>query len=271
MHEMPDLFRVGPCWYLLTTEYSSESKTVYRSAPSLAGPWAADFDDSFDGRAYYAARSASDGRRRFLFGWVATKEEDADRNGWQWGGTLVVHEVVVREDGSLGTKSPDAVRAAFGAPEMRLAQPAQLSTRGDVTRLPLGEVSSTTYRLCLTFEITNESTQFGLRFAEDPESGESYRFSVDPARRRLGFDRRPSLPWPRYDNRGLDRPIRLDAHTVHSLELLVDGTIAVLYLNDVALSVRIYDCPGTKLALDLEQGGLIVRGATVQLGPTPLN
>jgi beta-fructofuranosidase len=64
MHEMPDLFRMGDRWYLLTTEYSDRSTTVYRMSESLAGPWTAPVDDAFDGRAYYAARSAADGDRR---------------------------------------------------------------------------------------------------------------------------------------------------------------------------------------------------------------
>jgi len=37
MHEMPDLFRIGDWWYLLTTEYSDSSKTVYRRSRSLDG------------------------------------------------------------------------------------------------------------------------------------------------------------------------------------------------------------------------------------------
>ncbi|HYI56318.1 MAG TPA: hypothetical protein VEX57_20290, partial [Microlunatus sp.] len=119
MHEMPDLFRAGDRWYLLTTEYSDRSKTVYRSSPSLRGPWSAPADDAFDGRAYYAARSASDGEHRYLFGWVATKEGEQDVGGWQWGGTLVVHQVRPRPDGSLAVAIPETVRGAFGPADER--------------------------------------------------------------------------------------------------------------------------------------------------------
>ena len=28
MHEMPDIFKIGDMWYLLTTEYSDKSKTI---------------------------------------------------------------------------------------------------------------------------------------------------------------------------------------------------------------------------------------------------
>ena len=100
MHEMPDLFKMGDWWYLLTTEYSERSKTVYRMSHSLNGPWSAPIDDAFDGRAYYAARSCSDGEHRYLFGWAATKTGADDMNSWDWGGTFVCHEVYQRPDGT---------------------------------------------------------------------------------------------------------------------------------------------------------------------------
>ena len=48
------------------------------------GPWIAPDDNQFDNRAYYAAKSASDGSRRFLFGWNPTKEHNVDEGHWQW-------------------------------------------------------------------------------------------------------------------------------------------------------------------------------------------
>lgn len=129
MHEMPDLFRMGDYWYLLTTEYSDKSKTVYRLSTSLAGPWTARVDDAFDGRAYYAARSTADAEgRRFLFGWVPSKENADELAAWQWGGTLVVHEVVQRLDGSLATAIPAGVKAAFGTPTPLTAAPIELTS-----------------------------------------------------------------------------------------------------------------------------------------------
>lgn len=46
MHEMPDLFKMGDWWYLITTEYSHASTQVYRMAKSLKGPWIAPDDDA---------------------------------------------------------------------------------------------------------------------------------------------------------------------------------------------------------------------------------
>lgn len=101
VHEMPAIFQIGDIWYLLTTEYSNKNKTIYRISKSLDRPWTAPLDDAFDSRAYYAARSWSDGNKRYLFGWVPTKEGNGN---WQWGRTLVVHETYQREDSTLGAK-----------------------------------------------------------------------------------------------------------------------------------------------------------------------
>ena len=53
---------MGDWWYLLTTEYSENSKTIYRKSRSIYGPWQMPDDDAFDGRAYYAARSTAEER-----------------------------------------------------------------------------------------------------------------------------------------------------------------------------------------------------------------
>ena len=74
MHEMPDLFKIGEWWYLITTEYSHASKQVYRMAKSLKGPWIAPEDDGFDGRAYYAGRTFElNGSESFLDGCQAVQ------------------------------------------------------------------------------------------------------------------------------------------------------------------------------------------------------
>ena len=43
-----------------------------------------------------------------LPGWLATREDRKDYNAWNWGGNLVVHEVVQQKDGSLTVKPPES-------------------------------------------------------------------------------------------------------------------------------------------------------------------
>lgn len=96
----------------------------YRMSRSLNGPWIAPPEEALDGRAYYAAKSVSDGYKRYLFGWNPTKNDDLfgwnppkapgkDYNTWDWGGNLIVHEITQRPDGTLGVNVPATVVSAF--------------------------------------------------------------------------------------------------------------------------------------------------------------
>lgn len=269
MHEMPDLFRMGDRWYLLTTEYSDRSKTVYRTSESLHGPWSAPADDAFDGRAYYAARSASDGVRRYLFGWVPTKQDDHDLGRWQWGGTLVVHQVYQRDDRSLGVRIPDSVRAAFDPAQDLIGSPRTIaapdgSARSKIADLPDGPI-------LISLTLTPGATRsFTIRLLEDEDTGDGYAYAFRPGERKIDFDRIPNYPWYRYDNRGLERPFAVEPETRYQIEIIIDGTIATLYANGVALNVRLYDRPGRVLSMGVTDGSVTINAATIRrLGTVP--
>ena len=257
MHEMPDLFRMGDRWYLLTTEYSDRSKTVYRSSPTLAGPWSAPVDDAFDGRAYYAARSAADGDHRYLFGWVPTKEGEEDLGGWQWGGTLVVHEAYARPDGSLGVRIPDPVAAAFAAPQQLAVQSQSLHRADGAAVLELGGLSDRTTMITLRLRPA-QARSFGIRLFGDPATGDGYAFTVRPDEHRIAFDRVPNQPWFRYDNRGLERPFDIRSGQEYEVKIIIDDDIATLYVDGVALNARMYDKPGDRLAVEVVDGSVEV-------------
>ena len=101
-HECPDLFRMGDWWYLVFREFTDKLVTTYRMSRSPFGPWKAPKGNNFDGHAFYAAKSVSDGKRRILFGWNCIKLGERDNAPWQWGGTIIPHEIVQQADGSLG-------------------------------------------------------------------------------------------------------------------------------------------------------------------------
>lgn len=262
MHEMPDLFRIGERWYLLTTEYSDRSKTVYRMARSLEGPWSAPVDDAFDGRAYYAARSASDGEHRYLFGWVATKEGDDDLGAWQWGGTLVVHEVYQRTDGSLGVRIPDSVASAFTESRSLLEAPVTVAAPDGQQVVGLGELPADEPFIIRLHLDDADTRAVSIRLFGD-EVGDAYAFTLRQAERRLDFDRVPNWPWYRYDNRGLERPFVLEPGQGCDIEIVADGTIATLYVDGVALNARMYQKTGTKLGLAVTDGSVTIRGARI--------
>lgn len=256
MHEMPDLFRIGDHWYLLTTEYSDRSTTVYRMSESLDGPWTAPADDAFDGRSYYAARSASDGDRRYLFGWVATKEGERDLGAWQWGGTLVVHEVFQRPDHSLGVRLPEPVRAAFPAAESMIDSAVAVSALDGRRRIGLGTLPED-QPVLITLRLTPARLRaFAIVLFEDEASGDGYAYTFRAGEGLIDFDRVPNFPWYRYDNRGLRRPFQTRPGESLTVEIVVDDTIATLYVDGVALNARLYERPGRRLAIEVVDGEL---------------
>lgn len=257
MHEMPDLFKMGDWWYLLTTEYSERKKTVYRMSRSLNGPWIAPKDDAFDGRSYYAARSCSDGEHRYLFGWAATKTGAEDTAIWDWAGTYVCHEVYQREDGSLAVKLPDSMLAAFEFAEEKLEASVELDSTERIQTCPFYEADSDCFMAEMEIQFTEDARKFGLRLFEDEETGDSYKFEVNLAEHRLYFDRTPNMEWPRYMDKGLERPLELVPGKKYNVRLIVDDSIAIMYIDGTALTARMHDKAGKSFCLFAADGGSV--------------
>lgn len=256
-HECPDLFRLGDWWYLLFSEFSEHSVTRYRMSRSIHGPWITPPVDRFDSRVHYAAKTASDGNHRYLFGWNATREGDKDEGSWQWGGCLVVHQIVQQPDGALGACLPESVKTRFTgpAPLIPIAGVGEWLPEGEGGRLraPGGFASFAAGELpqpdravlleaVLTFTPDTRAAGLLLRGSPDYESG--YYIRLEPQRQRLVIDL-----WPRPGDRPFqvesERPLRLAAGEKVKLEVALEGSVLEVYVNgEVALSWRLYQQPG---------------------------
>ena len=63
-------------------------------------------------------------------------------------------------------------------------------------------------------------------------------------------------------NIGLERPLELVAGQKYHLQLVVDDTIATLYVNGVALNSRMYKRPGDHLGIFVTEGSLQITNMT---------
>ena len=256
VHECPDLFKMGDWWYLVFSEGSERVCTHYRKSRSLKGPWLAPDNDTFDGRALYAAKTASDGHRRFLFGWVPTRRDLRDFSPWQWGGNLMVHQLVQEADGTLSVRVPATVDAAFHQQAPSEFHPAVgpcKVTPGGVEIASPGSFACATAgsmphrcKLEATVEFAAGTHAFGLMLRTSDDFDAAYYVRLEPARNRCVFD-----SWPRPGDVPywveLERPLRLEPKRPVELKVLVDGTVCVVYIdNKIAMSTRLYD---------LKQGG----------------
>ncbi len=115
--ECPDVFTIGDWEYLIFSAYTGLFGTYYVKRRKGETLWQVPYNHRLDARAFYAAKTASDGEHRYLFGWNPTKEEDIfgywpsrreekDLRTFDWGGAMVIHEVGCDGDGNLTLKEP---------------------------------------------------------------------------------------------------------------------------------------------------------------------
>lgn len=248
-HECPDLFSIGPWWYLVYSTFSDRFATHYRLASSARGPWVAADNDAFDGRAYYAAKTAGDDRHRYVFGWLPDRQNESDEGGWMWGGNLVVHEIVAHPSGPLSVRAPETVREAFSA-EVPLTPQAVLGpwffhdrncSVDSGSRFSVATLGAMPDECLTELEVSfSPGTQaLGLLLRASDDLTKYYQVRLEPPRQRMVVDR-----WPRPGDQPLlvERPLPLEAGHPVKLRVIVDGTCLVVYANDeVALSCRMYE------------------------------
>jgi beta-fructofuranosidase len=278
---------MGDWWYLVFSEVSEQALTHYRMSRSLQGPWLTPENDSFDGRALYAAKSASDGRRRFLFGWNATRYNKDDYlrwnldggftpckgypdnlmigpSGWNWGGNLVVHELVQEPDGALTVKVPETIEEAFvqdvsyqfqvGTGVVKaLDQGVQLDTPGAFSCAPAGMMPlRCKLETTVVFESGTRGCGLMLRVSEDLDS--AYYVRLEPLRNRLVFDTWPRSPDIPFDV-GVERALALSPGKPVNLKIFVDDTMCVVYAdNKVAMGTRLYDLKQGRWGVFVSEG-----------------
>jgi beta-fructofuranosidase len=261
-HECPDLFRLGDWWYLVYSTFSERCVTHYRMSRDLRGPWLAPANDTFDGRAYYAAKTAGDNGQRLVFGWLPTREGERDDGGWQWGGNLVVHQLEQQPDGALTVHAPLTVLAAFASP-VELAPRAVLgqwtADRGGAATSAVSRCAAMTLGAmpdeCLVeaaISFNRGTAACGLLLRADEALERYYQVRLEPARQRMVVDR-----WPRPGDQPylLERSLAMQPGQPVVLRAIVDGTCLVVYANEqVALSCRMYAHRSGHLGLFVAEG-----------------
>lgn len=281
--ECPDLFKMGDWYYLLYSTSTEKFQTYYRMSRSIDGPWLAPAVDSFDGRAYYAAKTAFDGENRYSFAWSPAKEYDTlafnpqsypgkDYNAWDHGGTMVVHKLVQHADGTLGVKLPEMVEAAFSHQAGMAFTPLQGNWRceGDsyccdsphAYACALLGIVCEVCKLEMNLRFTGEPIQFGVAAEVDERFSEGYYFCLQPARNRIEWKSAIRM----YEHGAirlpyeveLERPIRLEPERNYRLCLINQKDLMVLYLDDdVALCTRKFDYAARRFGLFVANGNAV--------------
>ncbi len=280
-YECPDLFFMNGWWYLIFSQSGNRFQTTYRMARSLEGPWIRPDTDSFDGRAFYAAKTASDGENRYLYGWNPSKTQNTwkmnpnpdhegyDYNTYDWGGSLVVHRLVQRPDGTLGVMPPDSVSRCFTNENRLISIPLcgdwKISEHELSVNSPQAYASLITRNqvpesghLSFSFRFRAGTERLGLAVQVDEDFARGYYFYLDPKRQRIEFKSGIRMHeqggWTFPFDVEIERPLELQPDTDYDADLFIDDSVMVLYVNDVALSVRVYDLKARKFGFIVSDG-----------------
>ena len=266
-HECHDCFRMGDRWYLTFSNYSRWWETRYRTAERFEGPWKMpQADDMFDGREYYAAKSVSDGKKRYMVGWESNREGCRDSGKHLWGGNLLVHALEVRGDGTLGVKLPETIERSFCREVRPDPEPMQGAFSQSDEKLTLTSEDGFGWaklfalpETCL-FEAkiswTEGTEAVGLMIHTDPNLEKWCQLRLEIRRGRILMDRYNRVDG---DQSYLDeRPIGFQNDSAR-VKLVVSGNIMLVYVDDVALTSRCYEIGSGDLGIFAEYGTAICR------------
>ncbi|MBQ8238518.1 MAG: hypothetical protein IJZ39_10275 [Oscillospiraceae bacterium] len=272
--ECPDIFSMGDWEYLVFSSYTTLFGNYYVKRPLGSKQWQLPRNHRLDSRGFYAAKTAGHGAERYLFGWLPTKEENIfgfwpdrmeaqDYRTWDWGGSLVIHQLRQLPDGDLGLCLPDGKRRLFRKPvenQLRLCTPSWQETPEGLCAVStaaqsLALMQPMPNRGCLRAAIrATDARQTGviLRAAED--LGRGYYLCLEPEQNRLVY-----RSWLRmYEEGGktfpydveMEVPLRKTVDDKYTLEVIWEGSAATAYVNaEAALSFRMYDLTAGNLGL----------------------
>ena len=250
-HECPDLFRIGDWWYLVFSEFTDRIVTTYRMSRSPFGPWVSPKINSFDGHAFYAAKSVSDGKRRILFGWNCIKQDERDDAPWQWGGTIIPHEIVQLPDGTLAVKCPQEIAAQY-PDRLPVAagrtmgsvsyQDGKYLLGGEGKSLCMLGAMPENGKLELSFTASDDCGDFGILLRADAGVDAYYAVRFEPRFNRLAMDIQPRADNTRHTQVEVERWCPVVPGEKNKLLILFEGSVLEVYVNDkVAMSARMFD------------------------------
>ncbi len=134
-YECPDLFQMGDWFYLVYSNANYNKMTHYVKSKSRYGPWQMPEDDTIDSFLFYAGRTASDGKNRYVAAWnpertgmdlamkLGVRDVDSppllqyeDFAPLGYGGDMVIHKLGQKSNGDLTCAPIPSVWVRFRRP-----------------------------------------------------------------------------------------------------------------------------------------------------------
>lgn len=284
-YECPDVFKMGDYWYMVYSDKDVTRMVQYFFAPTLAAlmglsdsgyPVNLPREGKLEGTSFYAGKTASDGRNRYIWGWCATREGKDNAANADWAGALVAHKVIQNPDGSLSLNVPEAVDAKY-------IQKVTLEEKGKA-----GEVSGTSSAYNLKagasvrfgrlqnqnkIEMTikapqNSEAVFGISFVDCSDRNVKYSLFIEARWNMLKLAKvitdEKTGAVERKDI--TEVPFEKSSDGLYHIKLYTEQSVCVLYVNDAfAFTNRIYDLPKNPWSIFCSDGEVTVSDVRVSI------
>ena len=292
--ECPNVFKMGDWWYLTYSDMSSfERRVHYLKGHTIAElkaatnpSWPDSKEGALDGRAFYAGNTASDGTDRYMWGWCPERRgrDNTDISPDiepKWGGTLVVHRLMQREDGTLYTAEVPAMNDKYnltatlkavktwGKEEGNLTE-----TEGGYTMKAYSSVMFNTLNyhnhISMTVTTSDKADRFGISFVRgDRKDGDKtyekyYSIMVCPDGNNnyIRFEEEQGK-WELKG--GGSYPFPIPADRTYNINIYTDTSVLVMYINDVlTYTQRIYNLPRNCWSVNCYEGEMTVKDIQVK-------
>ncbi len=275
--ECPNVFKMGDWWYLTYSDMSAFERRVHYlkghtidELKAATNPtWPDSKEGALDGRAFYAGNTASDGTDRYIWGWCPERRgkdntdisPDAEP---KWGGTMVVHRLMQREDGTLYTAEVPAIRTKYN----------QTATLNVYSMKAYSSVMFNTLgyhnHISMTVTTADKADRFGISFVRgDRKDGDQtyekyYSIMVCPDGNNnyIRFEEEQGK-WELKG--GGSYPFPIPADRTYNINIYTDNSVLVMYINDVlTYTQRIYGIQRNCWSVNCYEGAMTVKDIQVK-------
>lgn len=263
MLETAEIFKMGSTYYLLFSDIDSKH-VYYRKSTSLNGPWNKPVgQDRFDGKGIYAAKTATDGVDRYIFGWTNILTGHTDSGSWGWGGNLVVHKLYQKSNGDLAVTIPHSQQSHLNTVTHSLVKNSQwgnvVNTKEethsyrlispasfDVANVIFEPIDVARYKIKCNVSYANASKDFGFMIGACDGYENFFSLRFVPSQSRFSLDKINRSLITATTVATTDVPFSFNPNTTIQVEIVVENSMLVVYINnEVALSTRIYKASNT--------------------------
>jgi len=286
MLECPDIFKMGNYWYLVYSESFRASwsrKVKYMMASSYDelkdcfnnGPkWPADGREGvLDSRALYAAKTASNGTDRFIWGWCPfrtgadihdknTNVGAGDGNEPNWSGAMVCHKIIQHADGTLTLGAVPALAGKYGQPAAANIMASNGYNNGTLSgddAYVLFSRLGTCNHISFTVTTAGNADKFGVSLVRHTGNDYYYTMVVNPENdntRKINLEQEGyRIVKEIVDGKEVEKKVygkgfieaadgyafARPADNTYKIDIYTDNSVMVMYINDnVCYTQRIY-------------------------------